>query len=132
MRKNLSPKIWGKSGWSFLRNCAEACDDESFPRYKEFLNLLPDVLPCEKCRQHAREYLRLHPPKPGEDLTQWLEEFENTVRARKQDEQVLVQKRRESPAQAWVLTGLILMALVLCLCCVSCLLCLRSVYRARS
>jgi hypothetical protein len=125
MRKNLSPKIWGRTGWSFLKHCAEACDEESFPRYLDFLRLLPEVLPCEKCRRHAAEYLAHNPPRRGEDLAKWIEDFEASVRARKQEE------REEASAgpgftRGYLLLGLLLVILVLALCCISILVCIRG------
>lgn len=124
MRKNLSPKVWGRTGWNFLKHCAEACDEESFPRYLELLRLLPEVLPCEKCRRHAAEYLARNPPRRGEDLAKWIEDFEAAVRARKQEE------REEDSAgpgftRGYLLLGLLLIILVLALCCISVLVCIR-------
>jgi len=124
MRKNLNPRVWGKTGWSFLKHCAEACDEESFPRYLEFLQLLPEVLPCEKCRKHASEYLARNPPRNGEDLARWVEDFEANVRARKEEERA---EASEAPgfSRGYLLLGLLLVIMVLALCCISVLLCIR-------
>jgi hypothetical protein len=83
MRRNVSPKVWGREGWTFLTSCAQACDEESFDKYVQFLELLPDVLPCEQCRYHARQYLLEHPPSKAPDLTQWVQDFERAVGQRK-------------------------------------------------
>lgn len=130
MRKNVNPSVWGQTGWTFLKHCAQACDDESFPRYLEFLHLLPEVLPCEKCRKHARDYLSAHPPKPGESLTAWIEGFEASVRQRKaaQAAEDAASSRRSGEERlmrwsSWALVGFVLLVLVLLLCLTSLLLC---------
>ena len=126
MRKNLNPKVWGKTGWSFLKHCAEACDQDSFPRYLEFLKLLPEVLPCEKCRKHAADYLARNPPETGDNLSQWVEDFEANVRARKDAELAAPSEEGAAFTQGYLLLGLVLISLVLALCCISILLCIRS------
>lgn len=127
MRKNVNPSVWGRTGWMFLKHCAQACDDESFPRYLEFLHLLPEVLPCEKCRKHARDYLSTRPPKPGESLTAWVEDFEASVRQRKAAEDAASSRRsgeeRLMRWSSWALVGFVLLVLVLLLCLTSLLLC---------
>ena len=122
MRSNLNPKLWGPEGWSFLKNCAQACDEASFPHYEALLSLLPHVLPCEKCRFHAGEYLAANPPGEATDLVRWLEDFEGAVRFRKMQEET-PSKKSESPA-ALAYLGLAFLLVVLAFCCLSALLCL--------
>lgn len=83
MRKDLDPALWGRSGWSFLRSCAEASDAGTRSHYHQLFRLLPDVLPCGNCRHHSREYLRQFPPEEAPNLVVWLNDFEEAVRQRK-------------------------------------------------
>lgn len=82
MRKNLDPRIWGPSAWTFLKHCATACDDSCAKSYKSFIELLPDVLPCEQCRNHSGIYIAEN-PVDTDDLVGWIERFRQTVAERK-------------------------------------------------
>lgn len=82
MRNNLHPALWGRDGWSFLKSCAEACDEASLPHYKALVQLLPEILPCEKCREHAREYIAKNPIADAASLSTWFHEFESAVSRR--------------------------------------------------
>ena len=79
MRANLDPSVWGEKGWAFLSNCLHAYDSSSRDAYLRFLRVLPEVLPCASCRQHAAEFLTKHPPEKRADLTLWLEDFRADV-----------------------------------------------------
>jgi len=96
MRSNLNPKIWGPDGWSFLKSCSHACDQESLPHYVSLVSLLPHVLPCEKCRFHAAAYIDENPPGNSPDLVRWFEDFESAVRHKKVQEES-VETRMDSP-----------------------------------
>jgi hypothetical protein len=82
MRANLPPAAWGPSAWLFLQNCLHAYDDQSRAAYLQLLRLLPEVLPCEACREHCRAYLRDAPPELRQDLQAWLADFRADVAAR--------------------------------------------------
>lgn len=82
MRANLDPAIWGEKGWAFLENCLHAYDPTSRNAYLRFLHVLPEVLPCATCRQHAREFLTAHPPEERHDLSGWVEDFRMGVAER--------------------------------------------------
>ena len=128
MRKNLNPKLWGRNGWTFLKQCAEACDEDSFPAYQQMISLLPEVLPCEKCRAHAREYILAHPPEPGEDLVRWFQDFERAVGERKRSHSEA--SGTEHPSSGLVLASLLLLALCFVLVCLSFLMsCLRGRFK---
>ena len=81
-RKNVHPSVWGRPAWEFLRNCAEACDSPSAPQYEAFIQLLPYVLPCAKCRAHAKAYIEANPVDTS-DLRGWLSRFEAHVSQQK-------------------------------------------------
>lgn len=81
-RRNVHPSVWGPPAWAFLRSSAEACDEESQEAYRAFFELLPQVLPCARCREHSRSYLREH-PVDVKDLPAWLTRFEAHVQRSK-------------------------------------------------
>lgn len=59
---NLSPGVWGHSGWKFLFAIASVYSTESASpqvrqRYYTYFSSLAHVLPCSKCRHHYQEYL---------------------------------------------------------------------------
>jgi hypothetical protein len=66
-----------------LQSTAVACDESSADAYRAFIELLPEVLPCERCRTHARDYIARN-PVDTRDLTAWLKRFEEHVAVRKQ------------------------------------------------
>ena len=105
-RANLDPKAWGPPGWAFLSACAAACDEESAAAYRAFFQLLPNVLPCESCRAHAREYVRVHPPDAAA-LVAWLERVRRAV----------AQRTSRSDGRRWKNAALFFF-LFLFLCCV--------------
>jgi len=102
MRKNLEPRFWGPGAWKFLHDCVYAVDETSREAYNNMLALLPDILPCSKCRKHAREYITEHPPSASTDLKEWLTTFELIVSLRKKDEVVMEQTVQSSETSAAV------------------------------
>jgi hypothetical protein len=121
MRSNLNPKYWGPEGWAFLKSCARACDEESFPHYAALVKLLPHVLPCEKCRHHAEEYIQRNPPQSAQELLSWIEDFERAVRQRKSKED---EADGHPSRELWLAyAGLGFAVALLVLCCTVALLC---------
>jgi hypothetical protein len=82
MRQNVDPKVWGPSAWSFLHHCVVACDETCSNSYKKFLELLPEVLPCEKCREHSGAYIAANPVDTS-NLVGWLDRFQLAVAKQK-------------------------------------------------
>lgn len=82
MRQNLSPKVWGPQGWDFLHHCLTASDESSRVPYLQLLHLLPAVLPCASCREHAALYILKNPPEDAPDLKQWLLTFREVIAER--------------------------------------------------
>lgn len=80
MRENLDPKQWGPCAWNFMENCAKGCDGVSMAAYEEFVRLIPDLLPCEACRNHASEYIKMHPVIRS-DPAAWVRAFREHVAA---------------------------------------------------
>ena len=79
MRKNIDPQICGAAGWTFLRNCLQACDADKRHVYIHWLYFLPEVLPCSTCREHATLYMSANPPDKEKDLVTWLDTFQDAV-----------------------------------------------------
>jgi len=94
-RKNVHPGVWGPPAWAFLKSAAEACDADSAQAYRDFFQLLPQVLPCERCREHCSVYLREN-PIDVDDLPGWVARFEASVAEAKRAE-----KQGSCRTQAW-------------------------------
>ena len=114
MRQNLDPAVWGPGAWDFLHNVISAADENTRGSYDSLMLLLPDILPCESCREHAGRYVREHPPQSSASLDSWLRDFERSVAARRRSENA---ERRRSQRRArkgapwqlvWVLILLVL------------------------
>lgn len=82
MRKNIDPQIWGAAGWTFLRSSLRASDEDTHHVYVRWLHLLPEILPCSTCREHAALYLSTNPPDQHKDLVMWLDAFQDDVARR--------------------------------------------------
>lgn len=82
MRTNVPPELWGPSAWTFLDYCAAGADPSSPSSFYDFIELLPAVLPCERCREHAAAYLAEKPVR-GSEARAWLKAFRQDVEKRK-------------------------------------------------
>ena len=97
----LAPTEWGPILWKYLHCIAERIGasgnkiiDTDQANYTEtMLSMLPQVIPCTECQEHAGTYLAAHPIPSlkglyGTELQQnvrtWLFEFHNAVRLSKQ------------------------------------------------
>ena len=109
MRRDLDPSVWGRAGWAFLGSCAHAVDEHTQAHYHQLLRLLPEVLPCGKCRRHSRDYLSQNPPEEAADLEKWLQHFEAAVAQRKA-------KGEQLPPSPVMRAGPLLLCLLLCAC----------------
>lgn len=59
---NVRKKFWGPSFWALIHSLAlEADTKEKIIVYKEFLNYLTVLLPCEKCKKNLVKKLTDHP-----------------------------------------------------------------------
>ena len=139
MRTNLNPALWGRDGWAFLKSCAEACDDDSLPHYRALVELLPHVLPCEKCRRHARDYIAQHPVEDAASMGRWVRDFEQAVRERVSDERQQQQQQQQPrhagpsrPGEVLAYLGVGALLSLLLLCAVSMLRCTRAARAARA
>ena len=61
----IIPTVWGPHGWKFIHYVTLGYPENPTPyqkeRYKTFLLLLQDVLPCSLCANHYKENLQKRP-----------------------------------------------------------------------
>jgi len=55
MSDNISPILWGKSGWIFINSIAKTYKPEYKEKYKLFLEQLGFILPCSNCGENLRK-----------------------------------------------------------------------------
>ena len=57
----MDPNVWGKHGWIFLHSITMAYPEKPTENdkvnYKTFFQLLSNVLPCDVCREHFKQYI---------------------------------------------------------------------------
>ena len=84
----ITPEVWGPHGWKFIHYVTLAYPEHPTPaqkeKYKAFLILLKDVLPCSLCANHYAENLQSHPLtdevlSTKENLVKWGIEIHNIV-----------------------------------------------------
>lgn len=90
---------WGPSLWQILHGLAEKGGKSIFPSFRDdekrnwilLIELLPKIIPCPMCREHAQEWILKHPIKPIKDLeqdelyvwlTDWVYAFHESVNQR--------------------------------------------------
>ena len=118
----MDPVVWGPGAWDFLHNLVSAADESTRGSYDNLMLLLPDVLPCATCREHAGRYVREHPPHSAPSLESWLWDFERRVGERKRSEDAERRRaqRRGRPGAPWqLLWVLILLVVAFALACFS-------------
>jgi hypothetical protein len=61
----ITPQVWGPHGWKFIHYVTLGYPENPTPvqkeKYKAFLVLLKDTLPCSLCANHYGENLQKHP-----------------------------------------------------------------------
>ena len=83
----MKPSVWGPQFWFILHIISFEYPDnpnELDKRvYYDFLISLKDILPCEKCKKHYREFIHKHPLHPfldkKADLVKWCVDIHNFV-----------------------------------------------------
>jgi hypothetical protein len=90
--KGLDPKIWGSPAWKFIRSVVIGWDFEKQDPKKlsDFINLLPHVLPCEKCRLNFTKVLQKYPGEPyiaRREMSKWFNEVREMVRQHEDTQQ---------------------------------------------
>jgi len=84
----ITPEVWGPHGWKFIHYVTLAYPENPTPaqkeKYKAFLVLLKDVLPCSLCANHYGENLQKEPltdevMSSRENLIKWGINIHNVV-----------------------------------------------------
>ncbi len=103
IQNTKNPKLWGPSLWLFLHISSINYTPDSPERVKmckEFILALPYMLPCNKCSEHAKQYVADHKGKldticfSRENLFKFYVDFHNYVNTR-------FNKRPYSYEEAW-------------------------------
>lgn len=102
--KNNQPEYpvtdnWGPSLWKVLHALAEKGGKVVIPSFRDdekrqwilLIEIMPKMIPCENCREHAQQWILQHPIKPIKDvpsdeiyewLTTWVYNFHEAVNQR--------------------------------------------------
>jgi predicted RND superfamily exporter protein len=84
----ITPNVWGPHGWKFIHYITMAYPENPTltqkEKYKVFLLLLKDVLPCSLCAKHYEENLNIlplsnHVLSSRENLVRWGIDIHNKV-----------------------------------------------------
>lgn len=81
------PEIWGPHAWAFIHlmiiSEKEPLDKSRLKYYKQFFDLLTNLLPCEKCRLHLKDNLTklkdITKIKSKKELFNWSVDLHNMV-----------------------------------------------------
>ena len=68
---------WGSFVWKFIHKIASITP--SVLDFKNFINTLVQTLPCEKCVNHAKEYVNTHPIIQNTNVFEWSHAFHSHV-----------------------------------------------------
>jgi len=65
MSNGIDPKIWGPAAWAFIKYVLMGFDpkSQSEAALVTWINTLPEILPCAKCRKNFTETLKKYPFK---------------------------------------------------------------------
>jgi hypothetical protein len=78
---SIDPIYWGKCGWIFLNSIALTYKIELKEKYKQFILMLPYVLPCKSCGLHLKNNLDTLDKalENKESLLNWLLSIRNNI-----------------------------------------------------
>lgn len=81
----IDPRIWGGAAWQFIQNVLKGFDPATQNRQAltQWINLLPNVLPCERCRGNFTQTLQKYPIGPYATqgkLREWYARVRTAVR----------------------------------------------------
>ena len=75
--------FWGEPVWITIHSFAAVYKQENASSFKAFMNSLPNLLPCEACRQHLSQHLKRFPMDKylsnNHDLFYWTYLIHNEV-----------------------------------------------------
>ena len=70
---------WGPAGWSIIHCIASCTDEKQQISAVDYLEMMPEFLPCVSCGKHFQEYVKSHPPRESDNLKLWAVKFHNHV-----------------------------------------------------
>ena len=87
-----SPDVWGSAFW-FINHLGSVSAPENIPiekreKYWGFIDGIPEMLECDNCKVHAREYVDFHEPwkdricSSRDNLVKFFVDFHNAVNER--------------------------------------------------
>jgi hypothetical protein len=85
---DLNPEIWGSKGWFFIDSIILSYPNNPSKEIKNdflnFLTLLKKMLPCENCRKHYDEFIKINPLtekilESRENLIIWILNLHNNI-----------------------------------------------------
>jgi len=88
MTQKIGPEVWGPHGWQFIHYITLGYPDNPTPiqkqYYKNFFELLGNVIPCSICSTHYNENIKKYPLTDDvlstrEKLTMWGIDIHNLV-----------------------------------------------------
>jgi len=60
--RNLGVGTWSESYWTVMESIVIRCDEPMEERWKESVKsvfeIMGEIIPCEKCREHYKKYMR--------------------------------------------------------------------------
>jgi hypothetical protein len=98
---NLNPKIWGPHAWFFIESIIISYPKnptiEEKKSYVNFFNSLPDILPCQKCREHFKHFLNRYPLdnsilKSKDKFITWILSAHNNVKKENNSKNINIKK----------------------------------------
>jgi len=100
----MEPNVWGPPLWFSMHTITMNYPDKpSYVQqrnYHDFFHSLKHVLPCDACREHYTELLKLYPIGPAlgsrDDLIAWLVSIHNHVNTRVGKKRITVDQMYEA------------------------------------
>jgi len=78
----MDPSVWGPSTWKSLHAIAAHSDvTKNADAFWTYVRTLNDVLPCDSCKKHMKDYIETH-PRPLDNFFEYTVAFHNDVNAR--------------------------------------------------
>jgi hypothetical protein len=82
-REDIDPKVWGPVAWAFLDSVVlsypQAASYQDQLWMTDFMTNLSDALPCAKCRENFKLYIRQNPVQQNafsrSSISSWLEGY---------------------------------------------------------
>lgn len=77
----IDPDIWGPHLWDVLHWITFHYSEMNLCLKQVFLNHLPNLIPCNKCKENYLKHLKKDPPrfKSRNDLSRWLVRIHNAT-----------------------------------------------------